>query len=53
MQRLRLAYEKSGWAQKAVAQYERVFDIWKNADPGIDEIDDAKARLERLRNASS
>jgi tetratricopeptide (TPR) repeat protein len=43
------AYEKSGWNKRAVEQYEEFLDIWKNADPGIPEVADAKERLQRLK----
>jgi tetratricopeptide (TPR) repeat protein len=46
---LGLAYDKSGWTNKAIAQYEEFLDIWKNADPGIPEVTDAKERLRKLR----
>ncbi len=46
---LALAYEKSGWKEKAIEQYEEFLDIWKNADPGIPEVADAKERLKRLK----
>ena len=46
------AYEKSGWNNKALESYETFLDIWKNADPGIPEVADAKERVERLRVAS-
>jgi tetratricopeptide (TPR) repeat protein len=46
---LGLAYEKSGWNKKAIEQYEEFLEIWKDADPGIPEVDDAKERLEKLR----
>jgi tetratricopeptide (TPR) repeat protein len=49
---LGIAYEESGWTDKAIAQYREFLDIWKNADPDIAEIDDAKVRLARLKNAS-
>jgi tetratricopeptide (TPR) repeat protein/predicted Ser/Thr protein kinase len=49
---LGLAYEKSGWDTKAVEQYGEFVDIWKNADPGIPEIADARQRLARLRKPS-
>jgi serine/threonine protein kinase/Tfp pilus assembly protein PilF len=50
---LGLAYEKSGWTNKAIEQYEEFLDIWKDADPGIEEIDDAKARLAHLKSGAS
>jgi serine/threonine protein kinase/predicted Zn-dependent protease len=46
---LGLAYEKSGWDKKAVEQYEEFLEIWKDADPGIPEVEDAKERLNQLR----
>jgi len=46
---LGLAYEKSGWNKKAIEKYEEFLDIWKNADPGIPEVEDAKERLKKLR----
>jgi len=46
---LGLAYEKSGWNKKAIEQYEEFLDIWKNADPGIPEVTDAKERLKKLK----
>jgi tetratricopeptide (TPR) repeat protein len=46
---LGIAYERSGWTNKAIEHYEEFLDIWKDADPGIEEVDDAKARLARLR----
>jgi serine/threonine protein kinase/tetratricopeptide (TPR) repeat protein len=49
---LGLAYEKSGWNKKAIEKYEEFLDIWKNADPGIPEVADAKERLQRLRATS-
>jgi len=46
---LGLAYEKSGWNKKAVEQYEEFLEIWKDADPGIPEVEDAEERLKKLR----
>ena len=46
---LGLAYEKSGWNKKAIEKYEEFLDIWKNADPGIPEVADAKERLKKLK----
>ena len=42
------AYEASGWREEAITEYQRFLDIWKDADPGIDTIDDARRRLTRL-----
>ncbi|KPK74783.1 MAG: hypothetical protein AMJ89_05460, partial [candidate division Zixibacteria bacterium SM23_73] len=49
---LGLAYERSGWNKKAIEQYEEFLEIWKDADPGIPEVEDAKERLEKLRAES-
>jgi len=45
---LGLAYERSGWNKKAIEKYEEFLDIWKDADPGIPEVEDAKERLKKL-----
>ena len=45
---LGVAYEKSGWTKKAVAQYEAFLEKWQDADPGIVEVEDARRRLARL-----
>jgi tetratricopeptide (TPR) repeat protein len=49
---LGIAYEESGWTTKAIEQYEEFLEIWKDADPGISEIDDARQRLARLRGGT-
>jgi len=49
---LGLAYEKSGWNKKATEKYEEFLDIWKDADPGIPEVADAKERVKKLRAES-
>jgi tetratricopeptide (TPR) repeat protein/tRNA A-37 threonylcarbamoyl transferase component Bud32 len=49
---LGLAYEQNGQAEKAAGQYEVFLDIWQNADPGIDEVEDARRRLAALRAGS-
>jgi tetratricopeptide (TPR) repeat protein/predicted Ser/Thr protein kinase len=49
---LGMAYEASGWNEKAIEQYEIFLDIYKDADPGLPEVEDARRRLERLKVAS-
>jgi hypothetical protein len=49
---LGLAYENSGWNKKAIEKYQEFLDIWKDADPGIPEVQDAKERLQKLRATS-
>ena len=46
------AYDKSGWKSKAVDAYTTFLDIWKDADPGFKEVDDAKARLAAFKSSS-
>jgi eukaryotic-like serine/threonine-protein kinase len=46
---LGLAYEKSGWNKKAIEKYEEFLDIWRDADPGIPEVADAKERVKKLK----
>ncbi|UCC44669.1 MAG: tetratricopeptide repeat protein [Candidatus Zixiibacteriota bacterium] len=47
---LGLAYERAGRYTEAANIYVTFLDIWKDADPGREEIDDARQRLNRLRN---
>jgi len=47
---LGVCYEKSGWEKRAIEKYEEFLEIWKDADPGIPEVEDAKQRLADLRN---
>jgi serine/threonine protein kinase/tetratricopeptide (TPR) repeat protein len=41
-------YEQQGDTAKAVEFYEKFLDLWKDADPGITEVEDAKGRLRAL-----
>ena len=42
-------YEASGWRDRAIEQYEKFLDVWKVADEGIIELEDAKIRLAKLK----
>jgi tetratricopeptide (TPR) repeat protein len=44
-------YEKKEMMSEARQNYEKFLDLWKNADPGIAEIEDAKKRLAGLKNS--
>ena len=46
---LGVAYEQSGWYDRAIDQYEIFLDIWKDADPGTETLEDAKRRLAALK----
>jgi tetratricopeptide (TPR) repeat protein len=47
--RLAKLYEERGWPGKAIEHYEKFLELWKDADPGIAEIEDAKKRLAGLK----
>jgi serine/threonine protein kinase/lipopolysaccharide biosynthesis regulator YciM len=42
-------YEQKGDTAKAIEHYQKFLDLWKVADPGIAEVEDAKARIAGLR----
>jgi tetratricopeptide (TPR) repeat protein len=44
-------FEEKGWPGKAIENYERFLELWKNADPGLVEVEDAKQRLARLKTS--
>jgi hypothetical protein len=43
-------YEERGWPGKAIEHYEKFLDLWKDADPGITEVEDARKRLAGLKS---
>jgi tetratricopeptide (TPR) repeat protein len=49
---LGMAYQELGRYPEAIQKYEKFLEIWKDADPGIPELEGAKKRLERLRAES-
>jgi len=42
-------YEQKNWKGKAIEHYEKFLSLWKDADPGLPEVEDAKERLDGLK----
>jgi hypothetical protein len=41
--------EEKGWKRKAIEHYEKFLLFWKDADPGIPEVEDARERVAGLK----
>jgi tetratricopeptide (TPR) repeat protein len=42
-------YEQQGNTAKAIEHYEKFLNLWKDADPGIAEVEDARKRLAGMK----
>jgi serine/threonine protein kinase/tetratricopeptide (TPR) repeat protein len=49
---LGMAYQQAGRNEDAVEQFQMFLEIWKNADPELEDISDAKKRLQELGRSS-
>ncbi len=42
-------YEQKGQKEKAIENYAKFFDLWKDADPELSEVADAKQKLTSMQ----
>ncbi len=38
-------FEQKGWQGKAIESYEKFLELWKDTDPDLPEVEDARKRL--------
>ncbi|MBD3414573.1 MAG: protein kinase [Candidatus Aminicenantes bacterium] len=43
-------YQQKGWNGKAIEYFEKFLDLWKDADPGLPEVEDARKRVAELKS---
>jgi hypothetical protein len=44
-------FEQKGERAKAATNYRKLLDLWRDADPGIPELEDARKRLAGLKGS--
>ncbi|HMD13960.1 MAG TPA: tetratricopeptide repeat protein, partial [Bacteroidota bacterium] len=49
---LGVAYEQQGDKEQAIKEYQKFLEIWKGADFKSQELDDAKARVTKLKDTA-
>jgi len=47
--RIARLYEQKGWMGKAIEHYTKFLEIWRDADPDLQEVAEAKNRLDSLK----
>ncbi len=50
---LGVAYEQQGQKDKAIKEYEKLLDIWKDADKDLGDLLDTKSRLAKLKGTAA
>ncbi len=51
--RLAKLYEEKSWSDKAIEQYEKFLEIWKDADEDLEELIDARKQLIKLNEMAN